>query len=65
MKITIDKYRTNEILKQNGLLVAEHILVSCDDWKQNRSAVEELLINKIKLPFIWSSIISLNIFIGF
>jgi D-alanine-D-alanine ligase len=50
--LTIDKYRTNEILKQNGLLVAEHILVSCDDWKKNKAAINEILVNKIKLPFI-------------
>ncbi|MBC7864417.1 MAG: D-alanine--D-alanine ligase, partial [Bacteroidia bacterium] len=50
--VTIDKYRTNEILKQNGLLVAEHILVTREDWEKNKNSIKEILINKIKLPFI-------------
>ncbi|MCE3259376.1 MAG: D-alanine--D-alanine ligase [Bacteroidetes bacterium] len=50
--ITIDKYRTNEILKKNGFLVAEHILVSREDWEKDQSKVEEVLKNKIKYPFI-------------
>ncbi len=37
--ITIDKYRTNEILKNNGLLVAEHFLVSEDAWNTNAEVV--------------------------
>jgi UDP-N-acetylmuramate--alanine ligase len=37
--ITIDKYRTNEILKENGMLVAEHFVVREDEWKSNSEAV--------------------------
>jgi D-alanine-D-alanine ligase len=50
--ITIDKYRTNELLKANGFLVAEHILVTQKDWETNRRAIEETLKTKIKYPFI-------------
>lgn len=50
--ITIDKYRTNEILKQNGFLVAEHILVTKQDWETNKSKIEKALIETIKYPFI-------------
>jgi UDP-N-acetylmuramate--alanine ligase len=50
--ITIDKYRTNEILKKNGFLVAEHILVSREDWKNKQSEIEKVLAEKIKYPFI-------------
>lgn len=50
--ITIDKYRTNEILKNNGFLVAEHILVSKEDWENGKAKVEDVLKNKIKYPFI-------------
>lgn len=50
--VTIDKYRTNELLKNNGFLVAEHILISKDDWAKNRDGVTEILQNKIKYPFI-------------
>ncbi|PBQ32014.1 D-alanine--D-alanine ligase [Sphingobacteriaceae bacterium] len=50
--ITIDKYRTNEILKNNGFLVAEHILITKDDWHFNKGKFVELLQDKIKYPFI-------------
>ncbi|HWY10995.1 MAG TPA: D-alanine--D-alanine ligase, partial [Bacteroidia bacterium] len=32
-EITIDKYRTNEILMKNDFLVAKHMLISASDWK--------------------------------
>jgi len=51
-EITINKYLTNEILKQNGMLVAEHILVTEEDWKSKKSEVEGILAEKIKYPFI-------------
>lgn len=50
--ITIDKYRTNEILKNNGFLVAEHMLISKQDWEKNKSGFESILQNTIKYPFI-------------
>jgi D-alanine-D-alanine ligase len=50
--ITIDKYRTNEILKKNGYLVAEHILITEEDWKNNKTKLTETLQNTIKYPFI-------------
>jgi len=50
--ITIDKYKTNEILRTNGFLVADHELVSKDDWKNNRKKIEEILKTRIKYPFI-------------
>lgn len=50
--ITIDKYRTNEILKTNGFLVAEHILVSKEDWTSDKNKIAEVLQNQIKYPFI-------------
>ncbi|MDI1354074.1 MAG: D-alanine--D-alanine ligase [bacterium] len=50
--ITIDKYRTNEILRTNGFLVAEHMLITNDQWENERSKFVELLKNKIRYPFI-------------
>ncbi len=50
--ITIDKYRTNEILRTNGFLVAEHALITKSDWENNRQTVSNLLQNTIKYPFI-------------
>ncbi|HXU27616.1 MAG TPA: D-alanine--D-alanine ligase, partial [Bacteroidia bacterium] len=51
-EITINKYVTNEILKQNGYLVAEHLLVTEDDWNSKRVDIEKTLQEKIKYPFI-------------
>lgn len=51
-QITIDKYRTNEILKQNGFLVAEHMLVTEGDWKKDKAAVLSIIKEKIHYPFI-------------
>ena len=38
-QITIDKYKTNEILKENGFLVAEHLLVTEEGWSKNHNDV--------------------------
>lgn len=51
-EITINKYITNEILKENGMLVAEHILVSEEDWLKNKMEIERTISQKIKYPFI-------------
>jgi UDP-N-acetylmuramate--alanine ligase len=51
-EITIDKYRTNEILRQHGLLVAEHLLVEEEDWLKNKAAVVEKITSLIHFPFI-------------
>ncbi len=50
--ITIDKYKTNEILKANGYLVAEHLLVSRKEWGLDKSEVLEKIHHKINYPFI-------------
>jgi UDP-N-acetylmuramate--alanine ligase len=39
--ITIDKFRTNELLKAHGLLVAEHFVVSEESWISNSEKVLE------------------------
>ncbi len=51
-EITINKYVTNELLKQNGMLVAEHILVTQEEWGKNKKEVEKIIAEKIKYPFI-------------
>lgn len=51
-EITINKYITNQILKENGMLVAEHILVTEEDWNRKKSEIEKILSEKIKYPFI-------------
>lgn len=51
-QITIDKYRTNEILKQNGFLVADHLLVSEADWTADHLNVLKVIKDTIQYPFI-------------
>ena len=51
-QITIDKYRTNEILKQNGFLVAEHLLVTEEAWNADKNSVLAKLQSAIHLSLI-------------
>lgn len=51
-EITIDKYRTNEILKQHGFLVASHLLVHRRDWEKDRKKIREQIEKEISYPFI-------------
>lgn len=51
-QVTIDKYRTNEILKDNGYLVAEHLLISEEEWNADRNKVLNTLKETIHYPFI-------------
>ncbi len=51
-EITIDKYRTNEILMKNGFLAAKHMLVSASDWKTKKEEFKNKLQNDYKYPFI-------------
>ncbi len=50
-KITINKYDTNELLKKNGIRVAEHMLVHMDKWKKDKAAVIKQ-VEKIGYPLI-------------
>jgi D-alanine-D-alanine ligase len=49
--ITIDKFRTNELLKAQGLLVAEHFVVSEESWNSNPDEVLEQA-NNLGYPLI-------------
>jgi D-alanine-D-alanine ligase len=51
-EITIDKYKTNEILLKNGFLVAKHMLVTASDWKNKKEEIKNRLQNDYKYPFI-------------
>lgn len=51
-KITINKFETNELLKQNGLLVAQHALVNIDDYKLNVDHFVVDILKKFNFPFI-------------
>ena len=51
-EITIDKYTTNEILRKNGFLIAEHMLVTEEEWNSNKAGIMAEIDSKIKWPFI-------------
>lgn len=51
-QITIDKFRTNEILLNNGLLAATHLLVNEEEWLKNKNACMENILGHFKFPFI-------------
>jgi D-alanine-D-alanine ligase len=51
-QITIDKYQTNEILKQNGFLVSEHLLIAEKEWNKNKEGVLNNIKTSIHFPFI-------------
>jgi UDP-N-acetylmuramate--alanine ligase len=50
--VTIDKFKTNEILKQNGFLVAEHLLITSEEWKENKNTFLNQLESQIRFPLI-------------
>lgn len=49
---TINKYETNEILAQNGVLVAQHMLVWRKEWEANSNAVMQQVEAKFRYPLI-------------
>ncbi|MBX7141175.1 MAG: hypothetical protein K1X63_08865 [Chitinophagales bacterium] len=51
-RITINKYETNEILKRNGVLVANHLLMKQEDWLKDHDAFYTRILGVMKFPFI-------------
>jgi UDP-N-acetylmuramate--alanine ligase len=51
-RITINKYETNEILRNNGFLVAEHLLVGKQEWRESKEGAINKILSKIEFPFI-------------
>jgi UDP-N-acetylmuramate--alanine ligase len=50
--ITIDKYRTNEILLKAGFLAAKHCLITHEDWAKNKDAIKQKLQTEYQYPII-------------
>lgn len=50
--ITIDKFRTNEILMKHGFLAAKHCLITNEDWKTNKEKIKQTLQNDYVYPLI-------------
>ena len=51
-KITINKYDTNEILKDAGIPVADHLLVYEDKWQSNKEAEIGAIEKQLSYPLI-------------
>jgi D-alanine-D-alanine ligase len=51
-RITINKYETNRILRENGVLVANHDLVYKQDWEKDAAAVIARLESQFRYPII-------------
>jgi UDP-N-acetylmuramate--alanine ligase len=50
--ITINKYETNEILAQNGMNVAKHLLVQKADWYADKQKALASIFAQVDYPFI-------------
>jgi D-alanine-D-alanine ligase len=50
--ITINKFITNQKLRENGFLVADHRMLTKQDWLDNTAAEEQNIINRFGLPLI-------------
>src|SRR6185312_8512703 len=51
--ITINKYETDRILRENGMLVAADLIVNKDECgDKNKSGVYKRLVEKLGTPFI-------------
>ncbi len=50
--LTIDKHATNAHLKQQGFNVAEHALVTENEWHNDPEGLFEMLKKKLGLPFV-------------
>ncbi|AHM63239.1 D-alanine--D-alanine ligase [Flammeovirgaceae bacterium 311] len=51
-QLTINKYDTNKRLREHGILVAKHRLVSRQDWNTARQQVLDAVIQELGLPLI-------------
>ncbi|MFN8438866.1 MAG: D-alanine--D-alanine ligase [Cytophagales bacterium] len=49
---TINKYLTNKILRENGVLVANHKLVTQEEWEKNPAALVAEIEKEFKYPII-------------
>ncbi|MBO6517966.1 MAG: D-alanine--D-alanine ligase, partial [Bacteroidia bacterium] len=49
--MTIDKYKTNNLLRENGFLVADGVLIKKEDWRADKAAVMDSL-TSMNMPYI-------------
>ncbi len=51
-QLTINKYETNEVLRKHGFSVAQHAVVSTDEWKKDKAGFVKNILHKFSFPFI-------------
>lgn len=51
-QITINKFLTNQLLKQNGFLIAEQFLAQKSEWKKDENNFISSLLKQFHFPFI-------------
>ena len=51
-RITINKYDTNEVLREHGIRVARHLLVRKEDWQQDHNTFFDKIEASFSYPFI-------------
>ncbi|QMU29372.1 D-alanine--D-alanine ligase family protein [Adhaeribacter radiodurans] len=51
-RITINKYETNEILRQHGIKVADHLMAYKQDWQANKERFFQKVEDAFSYPFI-------------
>jgi UDP-N-acetylmuramate--alanine ligase len=51
-RVTINKYNTNEVLRQNGLLIPKHKMVYRKDWEQDPVEFIKDITSEFSFPFI-------------
>ena len=51
-KVSINKFETNQILRNNGILVADHALVFQDAYEQNPETVIAEIVARFEFPLI-------------
>jgi UDP-N-acetylmuramate--alanine ligase len=51
-RVTIDKFKTNELLRQNLLSVADHLLVNKKDWDDDSAKVKKMISDRFSFPLI-------------
>ncbi len=51
-QLTIDKFQTNEVLKQHGFQVAKHAIASKGDWLKDPKAFLQNITQQFEFPFI-------------
>ncbi|MEP7128748.1 MAG: hypothetical protein ABI729_07765, partial [Chitinophagales bacterium] len=51
-QITINKYQTNEILREHGFLIATHLLLNKEDWLNDEEKFYDSISAAVSYPFI-------------